>query len=281
MNQIINIKFAEEIMEICGLNKNAAYLANLPILITKDFPRGTFFSHALSSVPDLLDATEEVFSVMEETGRDVVKARKTFREIISSTEQSMKNASNIMEENFYTKKILIYENILIQLDEVTSQYEKMAGSSNLLTRQFFRENQPALLLSIIAFIYFDQWIAPRQVFTPMTFICSGSWQLWETIDMTKFTEQLQTGADDICPSLFEGSIWSKKFDSFAMLKALIIRIGEMGSPPIPYSIVDWNIRVLLRYLGLNDYKKSDMEYSFLKNFEAHMKVLFQKEFNKR
>ena len=66
-----------------------------------------------------------------------------------------------------------------------------------------------------------------------------------------------------------------------MLKALIIRMGEMGSPPISYSIIDWNIRVLLRYLGLNDYKKSDMEYSFLKNFEAHMKVLFQKKFNKQ
>ena len=65
-----------------------------------------------------------------------------------------------------------------------------------------------------------------------------------------------------------------------MVKYLIVRMGEKGSPCISYSTVDWNIRIFLRYLGVDDYKRGDAEFEFIKKLETHLDNLFRKAYAK-
>ena len=57
---------------------------------------------------------------------------------------------------------------------------------------------------------------------------------------------------------------------------MIIRMGEKGSPPIDYSIVDRTMRELLRFLGLNEYQRVDAELEFLLAYERSQEILFKK-----
>ena len=63
-------------------------------------------------------------------------------------------------------------------------------------------------------------------------------------------------------------------------KNRLIRMGEKGSPTIPYSIVDRTLREFLRFLGLNEYKRVDIELEFLKDYESLQKEYFRKLFKK-
>jgi len=270
-------------MESCGLDQNAAYFANLPAFISEGPFQGSMFTHALSNLPDLLEVTEDIFSSMEKNGQNVEKTSKALDAKLQATKQSIQNANNFMESHFYKKRLLIYDKVLYQLDEIRLQYEKVTGLSCLPPAKFFKENQMALMLSFVSSIYLNLWTAPRQIFPPMTSVCSGAWPLWNSIDTTQMAERLwsDVGKDDFCSNLFEESHWLEQLNGISILKAIIIRMGEMGSPPISYSIVDWHIRILLRYLGVNDYIKVDTELNFLKNHEHRLEALFQEVFKKQ
>ena len=75
-------------------------------------------------------------------------------------------------------------------------------------------------------------------------------------------------------------MWDEQLDPLSLIKAMLIRMGEKGSPTIPYSIVDRTMREFLRFLGLNQYKRADAELEFLKNYELQQSEFFIKLFGK-
>ena len=85
---------------------------------------------------------------------------------------------------------------------------------------------------------------------------------------------------DFFSKIHNSLIWGEQLNHFSLIKAMIIRMGEMGSPPIPYSFIDGTLRELLRFLGLNEYKRADVELEFLKNYESQQTELFIKLFKK-
>ena len=62
-----------------------------------------------------------------------------------------------------------------------------------------------------------------------------------------------------------------------MIKAIIIRMGELAIPSINYETIDFVIRDIFTYLHVDKYKRVDLEMEFLKRFEEEiineMKVL--------
>jgi hypothetical protein len=64
----------------------------------------------------------------------------------------------------------------------------------------------------------------------------------------------------------------------ALMKALIIRLGEMGEPSIPYEIVDMGVRDFLRYMDINEYQRADNELKFLNDIEKEISQIIYKNF---
>ena len=193
----------------------------------------------------------------------------------------MQNSTNYMERYYYNRKYLFYKQILHTLQEIIDQYTSTSGEKRISKSLFDKESEGALFLSFLSFVYFDLWLVPRQLFFPMSSFCSGSWQLWTEIDYFKLMEEFLPESETIFfPEVYHNSIWNDPLDPFSLIKAMLIRMGEKGSPPISYSIADRTMREFLRFLGLNEYKRVDAELEFLKNYELQQEELFKKLFRK-
>ncbi len=237
-------------------------------------------THALSNLPELLEVAVGTFSMFEKFKHDEAQTRESLKPLIESIQQEIQNSTNFNHRYYYKKQILFYNQILDHSEELIAQYLKLSQESYLPSEEFFKENQIGFFLSFISYIYFDLWIAPRQLFFPDKSTCSGAWSVWEDIDYFQLTELIQVDDDfqGFGAALYEHSFWNEKFDPHAMVKAMIIRMGELGNPAIPYSTVDWNIRIFLRFLGVSNYKRCDRELEFLKDHECVFNQLLVKKF---
>jgi hypothetical protein len=283
MNPISHLNFARNILKRCRLDERAACFANIPAFISRGVFYNSMFTHALSHLPDMLEALGDVGSSLERHGNDVDATREELEPTIKSLQQEIRDARNFMQQYHYKKRLLFYRQILDASREIVAQYQRMSGEKTLPPARFYDDNQAAVFLAFAAYIYFDLWIGPRQLFFPQTSGCSGSWALWEDIDYFQVTEAFfgDSAGGDICSGLYDDKSWRETFDPFDMIKAMIIRMGEKGSPAIAYSIVDWNIRIFLRYLGVNEYKRGDAELGFLNRHEALLDALLREVYKKQ
>jgi hypothetical protein len=278
-----HIRFARCILKICGLEERVASLANLPAFVSFDAAHQKCVTHSLSNFPDFFEVAVDVFSTLESQGQDTEKTKQALHKTLQSLKGNVSDSSNFMEKFYHNKKLFFYSQILDSLDSIKTQYSQETNASGLPGADFLNDNKNALFLAVASYIYFDLWIKPRQVFLPQSSYCSGVWGLWDEIDYSQLSEYFVAGdqGEQIFFSLFEESNWNEEFDGLSMLKAIIIRMGEMGGPPIDYSIIDWNIRILLRYLGPQGYCRADPELEFLKKQEIKLKVLFKEKFSKQ
>jgi hypothetical protein len=282
MNAECHIKFARSILKLCSLEEHLAYLANFHVLIGFSSTQKNLVYYSLDSIPDLFEVMVDVFSTLDRQEQDIPKTKKTFEKTLESIKEEVKNSSNFMENYYYKKRLFFYSEILGNLEAIKTQYSLGTNSSGLPGAAFLNENKVALFLSATSYIYFDLWMRPQQVFSPRSSFCSGAWGLWDEIDYPRFAEYFSINNDEgKCFGWFEGSHWSEELDGLSMLKAIIICMGEMGSPPISYSIIDWNIRILLRYLDVPHYCRADTEVEFLKKRETRLKELFKQNFAKQ
>lgn len=228
----------------------------------------------------MLEAAVHIFSSLDEQGDDEKKTLELMQPVLKSLQQDMGNATNYIERYYYHRKYFFYQQILHALKDINDQFVSLSGD-NQVSRSLSKENEVALFLSFLSFIYFGLWLAPRQLFFPASSYCSGSWGLWEEIDYFKFLEEFLPGSErDFFSEIGDNSIWDEPLDPFALIKAMLIRMGEKSSPPTPYSIIDRTMREFLRFLGLNEYKRIDAELEFLKNYELQQAEFFKKLFRK-
>ena len=150
-------------------------------------------------------------------------------------------------------------------------------------------------LSYISCIYFNTYSIPIQFFLPHSSVCSGKWEFWDSIDFFEFKEKSQNnefifgfrdkimkskvwstkfGLQDFPPliqrRLLKEKLLDKKFSPEAMIKALIIKLGEMGRPFINYEAIDFSIREFFTYLGEKKYLRVDREMEFLKRLDIEI-----------
>jgi hypothetical protein len=62
---------------------------------------------------------------------------------------------------------------------------------------------------------------------------------------------------------------------------MIIRLGELGQPAIPYEIIDMAVRDFMRYLDINDYQKADKELEFCHMLENEIHEIIYKNYRKK
>ena len=276
-----HIQFATQILRICQLDERAAYLANLPSFIRQKHTYNNVFIQPLSHLPDMLEVVVHIFTSLDEQGHDEQKTLEFMKPVLKSLQQDMQNSTNYMERYYYHRKHFFYQQILMALTEISDQYTSLSGEKRIPKSLFDKENEGALFISFLSFVYFGLWLAPRQLFFPMSSFCSGSWDLWGRIDYFKLLEEFLPESEvAFFPAIYNSPIWDEKLEPFPLIKAMLIRMGEKGSPSISYSIIDMTVREFLRFLGLNEYKRADAELEFLKNYESYQEELFRKQFKK-
>ena len=71
-------------------------------------------------------------------------------------------------------------------------------------------------------------------------------------------------------SLLKGGSLTKKFSPECMIKAMIIRLGEMAKPFTNYEVIDFSIRTFLRHLSIDAYLRIDREIEFCRKLEGEI-----------
>ena len=282
MNHLYHIAFTKHILASCGLDERAAYFANLPAFLSQQHTYTDMFTHSLSHLPDMLEVTGHVFTLLEEQGQDIEKTNSLLEPTLQRLKEDLKSSSNSMEYYYYSKKLFFYEQIINYHKDVLDQCSQNEENSISLFSSFYQENLEALFLSFVSYIYFDLWVTPRQLFFPNNATCSGSWALWEEVDYFKLSQWFaKHNSDSNTPEdLFSKEKCNDKLMGPAMIKAMIVRMGEKGNPPIQYSVIDWNIRIFFRFLGIKGYKRFDSEMEYLLLHESGIQEIMRSKFEK-
>ncbi len=258
---ILSIK----LLKACDCDINSAIYSFIPLL-GKELE---IYTHNLHNLPKILDSAMAVFT--------------------NQKLKFSKNTSYYMHIKKNQEKFINFFNNACEL----IKYEGLKK---------IEQNKVHATLSFISHIYFDTFIRPVQFFLPHSSICSGNWEFWDNIDFFAFKERQQNKEFNFNfrEKILKSKVWNIKFDlntfpmivqrrllkeklldkklnPVAMIKAMVIKIGEMGRPFINYGTVDFSIRELFTYLGEKKYMRVDREAEFLRRLDDEI-ITFLKEF---
>ena len=247
-----------KLLEACGCDIDPAVYSFVPTA-DEDI---RLYTHSLHNLPLLVDSSIEIF-----TGKktDVAKSSIYYKHL--KKEQ---------------------ENILKRFNDVSSLVNAKGNIK-------IKDGKTPAGLAAISHLYFDSFIRPIQFFLPHSSGCSGKWDFWDSIDFFSFKERLENKEFnfEVREKIIKSKVWNFKFDlkefpvivqrrlmkeklfgkklnPEAMIKAMIIRLGEMGRPFINYEIIDFSIREFFVYLGAKKYLRVDREMLFLRRLDEEI-----------
>ncbi|MBU4353019.1 MAG: hypothetical protein KKA65_02580 [Nanoarchaeota archaeon] len=262
MQQNIYLEFSRNLMEKCGLNEEGIIFSLIPNLDHNlSYLQDSYF-HSLENLPNLIEASLAIFHGQKS---DISKNSLTF---------------NIIKENS--------QNLLKNYSQFRSKYNFKAG-------EIISKDKEVLALAILSHIYLDSFERPLQFFLPHSPFCSGNWLLWDKINYHDFKEKFHQSnellinkkdiwnikiteenfKDIIKKRLIKENAFSKPLSHLSMIKAIIVRMAENAAPSINYEIVDYNIRKLFRYLGINEFIRIDREMEFFRRLENNLSKAFE------
>lgn len=261
MENKLKLILTAKLLELCDLPKDAAVYAILLEANTNNDLFSKAYWDSLNNIPNLLSSTLEVFC-----------NKKT----------------NLAKGSYEFSVILQNKDRLIDL---ISKNKGLLGLNNLK----IADDKTEASLAILFGIYLESFIRPIQFFLPVSSACSGQWKFWEEINyfdflrsnghkinFIEFMEKLEDKnlwnltfkpadfPEIVKKRLEKENAFGKKLDSNAMIKAIIIRIGELAQPAINYEAIDYSIRNFFTYLGTKQYLRIDREIAFLRRFEKEM-----------
>src|SRR3989338_236009 len=263
MDKLTKCILSVKLLQACGCDTNSAIYAFVPN-IGEDISLST---HNLHNLPQILDSAIEIF-----------------------TENKTKVARS---STYYIRLKKEHENFLKLFGDVVSVINHKEQTK-------ISQNKTNAALSALSCLYFDTFIKPVQFFLPHSSICSGKWEFWDNIDFFAFREKLQDKEFNfhLREKIIKSKVWDAKFDlntfpiivqrrlikekllnkklnPASMIKAMIIKMGEMGRPFINYEAIDFSIREFFTYLGAKKYLRVDREMEFLKRLDSEIITLLK------
>ena len=260
MDSKTHLILAARLLELCNSDRGAAIYSIIPTIYRGKEYHNQICSHTLNNYPTLLNSMLDLF-----TEQNVSVSKNSYEYI------------GIKEHREFFFKLLGETKLLIPLPETISA------------------NKSAAAFSLVSYGYLRSIFYPVQFFLPHSSACCGQWKFWEKINYFDFLKKNKEkkARFEFREKIMQSKIWDaefkpedfpeivsrrlireKAFDNKlnveAMIKAMIIRMGEMAKPDINYEIIDYSIRSFFTYLGVKKYLRVDREMEFLRRFEREI-----------
>ncbi|GEM_PF-1613308 len=267
MDSITHIALSRKLLEACGCDIEASIYSVLPVIDEKPSYFKGVYCHILGNHPKVLDNALQIFT------SDKINSKKKSYE---------------------------YNRLVGQRESIFSVLDKSKEASSNEGSVKISDNKIDAALALISHSYFDCFMRPVQFFVPLSSSCSGQWSFWDKIDYLGFIEKcnekenvfsfrermvessvwkLKMGLDDfpliVKKRLLKEKAFGKKLNPENMIKAMIIRMGELASPSINYEIIDYSIRSFFTYLKVKKYLRIDREIFFLRELEKEIKEVLR------
>lgn len=261
MENKLKLILTAKLLELCDLPKDVAVYAFLLEANKNNDLFSKAYWDSLNNIPNFLSSALKVFC---EKKNDLARSSYEF--------------SAITENKDYFMSLISENQELIGLNNIKIAEDKTGAS-----------------LAILFGVYLECFVRPVQFFLPVSSACSGQWKFWEEINyfnflqnsgkkenFFRFREKLNnerlwdiafkpTDFPEVVKRRLEKeNAYEKKLDPSAMMKAIIIRMGELAQPAINYEAIDYSIRNFFTYLGVKQYLRVDREIAFLRRFEKEM-----------
>lgn len=280
-----HVVLAAKLLESCGLDKGAAIYSVIPV-IDKEPPHfHRVYAHILENQPDFLDVAMEVLSGNGSDRTDLSAMYRKKEEKVSGLEKELAALSPDDEEGkrFLEKKIYAHNRIVEEAAGFLGHAEDAVDIVGDKSVREISKDKVSAAVSLMSHTYFDVWNNPVQVFLPECSHCSAQWEFWNHVDYMKFRSDFYK-PENIVPfrkEIAKSDVWNTSLKPEAIIKAMIIRLGELGQPAIPYEIIDMGVRDFLRYLDIDDYQKVDKEIEFCHALENEIQDIIFKDYRKK
>lgn len=273
---------AARLLDSSGLDVGAAMYSVIPVIDQKPAHFHRVYAHILENQPDFLDVTLELFGRPEVAKRDFAGLGKFVSEKAAQLQKEFDSApsGDARKRMRLEKKIYAFTRI----SEETPGFLKLLDDARDVVGDErvtkISTDKLSAAVSILSHTYFDTYNNPVQIFLPGCSLCSAQWDFWSKIDYMRFRGDFYK-PENIVPfrkEIAKSKVWDIKLKPEALMKALIIRLGEMGQPAIPYEVVDMGVRDFLRYMNVDEYQRADNELKFLRDLEDEIAAIIYKKF---
>lgn len=274
---------AAKLLGSCNMNRGAAIYSNLPAIDLKPAHYHRVYAHILENQPDILDVAMEVFGSEEIASRDFAALTERMAVKINSLKERLKRTSGYEERNVLEKKIYAYTRITEEAETFVGLADKAKELLSDDSVSKISSDKMSAGVSLVSHIYFDTFNNPVQAFLPYSSLPSGQWDFWDQIDYMRFRSEFYND-DNIATfrrEIARSETWKVKLTPAALIKAMIIRVGELSQPAIKYEAIDWSIRKFLRYMDINEYYRADVELKFCRNIEADIIRIIMAKFGRK
>lgn len=280
-----HVVLAAKLLESCGLDKGAAIYSVIPV-IDKEPPHfHRVYAHILENQPVFLDVAMEVLNGggISDNNFSVVNRKKEERIAQFNNELAGLSPDDYEGRRRLEKKIYAHKRIVEEAPGFLRHAEDAVKIVEDESVRKISKDKLSAAVSLLSHTYFDVWNNPVQVFLPKCSYCSAHWEFWNNVDYMKFRGDFYK-PENIVPfrkEVAKSNIWNTSLKPEAMVKAMIIRLGELGQPAIPYEIIDMAVRDFMRYLDINDYQKADKELEFCHMLENEIHEIIYKNYRKK
>lgn len=228
------------------------------------------------------DPGSSIYSVLPSLDREPAHFHRMYAHVISNFPRMLTNATHIFCDDWPLD---------FPLDTTSYEYERITTDSKyymsllkdaaaIVNDDSMLNPTPALLgggLALLSHLYFDTYNNPVQAFLPNSVYPSGQWDFWKNVDYMEFRTKFYTekAIAAFRKGFLESHIWNAKVDPGKMVKAMIIRLGDLSQPVQGYEVVDSKINEFLGFLGSKEQGRVDEELQFCNNLEKEIEVLIR------
>jgi sulfopyruvate decarboxylase subunit alpha len=269
-----HVVLATRLLRSCGLDPGAAVYATLPTIDRHPAHYRGVYAHTLDNFRDVLDVALEIFGSTEFAARDFTALHERMRTAVRALDDHREILPVSDERGWHVVERKIYALTRI-VHEAPAFAHTCAVAGDLVGD--LRATRPttdrlAAAVSLLSHTYFDLWLRPVQFFLPDCAFASARWHLWTRTDFMRFrgefshTEHITRFREAIAAH----PLWNTPLNPEPLVKSLIIRMGDLGAPTVPYEVVDWGIRRFLRYLGIDQYQRAIKEIDFCHDLEEEI-----------
>ena len=274
---------AAKMLESCNLDKGAAIYSNLPALDSKPAHYHRVYAHILENQETILDAAIEVLGSDELARRDFKSLKERVTATIDGLKKHLSKASSSDDKSQLENRIYVYTRLMEEAEVFVAHIDKAANLLRDNSISKISGDKMSAAVSMISHVYFDTFNNPVQVFLPYSSLPSGQWDFWDQIDYMRFRGEFynEDNISTFRQEISKSKAWDVKLTPPALIKAMIIRIGELSQPAIKYEVTDWSIRKFLRYMDINEYYRADVELKFCRDIEAEIIKIIMAEFGRK